>query len=169
VHWLIDGYNVLRRDPDLVAAERRGLAAGRRALLWKVAAVARRSPDRFTVVFDGAPGPGPARHGGRLEVLFARPPERADDVLVRAARQQKRGAVIVTSDRTVATAARRAGAVVVSAEAFLEALEACAPDDGATEATTVGEGDVADAGPRSGGARDVHRVLRRLALPPPEG
>lgn len=168
MHWLIDGYNVLRRDPALLAAERQGLAAGRQALLWKVAAVARRSADRFTVVFDGAPGPGPAARGGRLAVVFARPPERADDVLVRAARQEKSGAVIVTSDRTLATAVRRAGAVVVSAEAFLEAVEASGPCGAGADRDEGSERAVPGACPRSSRERDARRVLRRLARGPSE-
>jgi hypothetical protein len=33
MRWLIDGYNVIRRDPDLRAHEAESLEAGRRALL----------------------------------------------------------------------------------------------------------------------------------------
>ena len=33
MRWLIDGYNVIRADPDLRAVEARGLQAGRAALL----------------------------------------------------------------------------------------------------------------------------------------
>lgn len=132
MRWLIDGYNVIRRDPDLHAAEAASLEAGRRALLARVASVARSSPDRFTVVFDGAPGFGAATAGGRVDVVFSRPPESADDVLRRLARQAGAGgAVVVSSDRAVADAARRVGCAAVSAEAFLTALsgEAGADED----------------------------------------
>ena len=126
MRWLIDGYNVIRRDPDLRGAEASSLEAGRRALLGRLSAVARRSPDRFTVIFDGAPSHAPATSGGQLEVLFSRPPDKADDVLIRLARQTGAGAVLVSSDRMVGDAARRAGCTVLRADVFLGAI---APDD----------------------------------------
>jgi len=42
VRWLIDGYNVIRRDPEMRLREAERLADGRTALLHLVAAVARR-------------------------------------------------------------------------------------------------------------------------------
>ncbi len=54
MRWLIDGYNVIRRDPGLRSREEESLEAGRRALLQLLAAEARASRDDFTVVFDGA-------------------------------------------------------------------------------------------------------------------
>src|SRR5437667_9938417 len=88
MRWLIDGYNVIRRDADLRAHEEESLEAGRTALLRFVAGAARAGGDRFTVVFDGAPASRPALAGGQVEVIFSRPPEKADDVLVRLARQR---------------------------------------------------------------------------------
>src|SRR5262245_62590244 len=134
MRWLIDGYNVIRRDPDLRSAEAGGLEIGRTALLRAISGVARRSPDRFTVVFDGAPSraaPAP----GRLEVIFARPPAKADDVLARLAREAGAGTVIVSDDRAVADAARRAHCTVVGGEAFLAALA------GAEDRASEGEQD----------------------------
>ena len=32
MHWLVDGYNVIRREPALAEREREGLEAGRQAL-----------------------------------------------------------------------------------------------------------------------------------------
>src|SRR2546427_6146004 len=87
MRWLIDGYNVIRCDPDLRAEEAESLEAGRTALLRLVAQAARAGGDRFTVVFDGAPASRPAPAGGQLEVIFSRPPEKADDVLARLAPQ----------------------------------------------------------------------------------
>src|SRR2546422_9364816 len=86
MRWLIDGYNVIRRDADLRAHEEESLEAGRTALLRLVAQAARAGGDRFTVVFDGAPASRPAPAGGQVEVIFSRPPEKADDVLARLAR-----------------------------------------------------------------------------------
>jgi uncharacterized protein len=136
MRWLVDGYNVIRRDPDLRAAEGGGLESGRRALLALVATAAQRSSERFTVVFDGAPIRGPAAAGGQVETIFSRPPDKADDVLVRLARQGREGAVVVTSDRAVADTARRAGCPVVRAEDFVSALTASDGEDEAGDGET---------------------------------
>lgn len=164
MRWLIDGYNVIRRDPDLRGAEERGLEAGRTALLRLVQATARASSDQFTVVFDGAPATGPAASPGQVQVIFSRPPQKADDVLMRLASQWREGAVVVSSDRRVQEAARRARCEVLGAEAFLGALDDRG-DDG-------GEGDEPeDARPAtkrgnphrlSREARAAQRALRRL-------
>ncbi len=122
MRWLIDGYNVIRRDPDLRGREQESLEAGRTALLRLLAAEAPRSRDDFTVVFDGARRAGGGPAGGRLQVLFSRPPLTADDELMRLARRHGAGAIVVTSDRKIQDAARRAGCPVVSSEAFLRGL-----------------------------------------------
>jgi len=165
MRWLIDGYNVIRRDPDLRAAEARGLHAGREALLRRVAAAARRLSDRFTVVFDGAPVRG-AAPSGRLEVVFSRPPQKADDVLVRLAREGGAGTAVVTDDRAVGDAARRARCAVVPVGRFLAALGG--PEGGAADDDPDGESDDAPHGKRGNPYRrsrediDVERALRRL-------
>jgi predicted RNA-binding protein with PIN domain len=158
MRWLIDGYNVIRRDPDLRAHEAESLEAGRTALLRLVAEAARAGGDRFTVVFDGAPASRPAPAGGQVEVTFSRPPEKADDVLVRLARQLGAGSAVVTSDRAVRDAAGRAGCAVISAEQFLDALSADPePPAGPSPARKSGN-------PRrpSKDARAAERALRRL-------
>jgi predicted RNA-binding protein with PIN domain len=164
MRWLIDGYNVIRRDAGLHAHEARSLEEGRGALLRLLARVASRVPDDFTVVFDGARRTGGAPGPGRVQVVFSRPPETADDVLRRQAASLREGAVVVSSDRAVQDAARRAGAVAVSAEAFVDAVTA----PGASEEAQDDEDD-APSTPRRGPsrrpsrqARDAVRVLRRL-------
>jgi predicted RNA-binding protein with PIN domain len=123
MRWLVDGYNVVRRDPDLRAREAESLEAGRRALLHLLARARRAPQDEFTVVFDGARLSGGAPTGtGRIRVVFSRPPATADDELMRLARLLRNGAVVVSSDRKVQDAARRAGSAVLTAEQFLEAL-----------------------------------------------
>jgi predicted RNA-binding protein with PIN domain len=164
VRWVLDGYNLIRRDPELRAREAEGLAGGRTALLALVARVARTGRDDFTVVFDGARLAGGAPSGGRVQVVFSRPPETADDVLRRLAGQLQAGGVVVTSDRAVQTAAWRAGAVAVSAEAFLAAV--VDPDD-LDEPAAEDETDErrAHGGPSrrpSREARAAARVLERL-------
>lgn len=165
MRWLLDGYNVLRRDADLRAREAESLEAGRAALLRLVARLALDSSDTFTIVFDGARRGAGTPGGGRVEVIFSRPPETADDVLRRLAVGVREGGVVVTSDRAVQTAARRSGAVSVTAEAFLEAVAARSGESEARE----DEADDAEAPPRHGRgrrpsreARAAERALRRL-------
>jgi predicted RNA-binding protein with PIN domain len=122
VRWLIDGYNVIRREPDLRAREAESLEAGRRALLHLLARAHRDPRDEFTVVFDGARVAGGAPSQGRIRTIFSRPPHTADDELIRLARQWQSGAVVVSSDRRIQDAARRAGAAALTAERFFEAL-----------------------------------------------
>jgi predicted RNA-binding protein with PIN domain len=160
MRWLVDGYNVIRRDPDLAQQEARGLEDGRAALLGVIAGAARVSGDPFTVVFDGARRSGGAPAGGQVQVLFSRPPETADDVLRRLASELRSAAVVVSSDRAVRDAAERAGAVAVTAEQFLNALES----------ETEDERDEDDEAPPRGGnprrpsraERAARRVLGRL-------
>ena len=126
--------------------------------------MARASGERFTVVFDGATyGAGPA--GGQITVIFSRPPETADDVLEHLARTAGAGSVVVSSDRRVRDAGRRAGCAVVTAEQFLDAVRGGgaggAPEDG------KGEEDDADERPDKRGnprRRSHDEVLAARAL-----
>jgi predicted RNA-binding protein with PIN domain len=164
--WLVDGYNVIRRDPALRARERESLDTGRTALLHLLARVARGSGEEFVVVFDGARRGAGAAAPGQVQVVFSRPPQSADDVLVRLATQYRNGAAVVTSDRTVATAAQRAGCAVVGAEDFVSAVSAPASDEGGDDDA---EDDDERGAPGRGNphrisreARAAHRALRRL-------
>jgi predicted RNA-binding protein with PIN domain len=165
VRWLIDGYNVIRRDPDLRGREAESLEAGRAALLRLVANLARRSGDEFVVVFDGAPVAAPPSSGGRVRVLFSRRPESADEVLGRLAAQWREGAVVVSSDRTVQGAARRAGATALEAERFLSAAAGERPEDDGDDDREDDGPPVKRGNPRrlSREERAARRALARLA------
>ena len=158
MRWLIDGYNVIRSDPGLRGQEAGGLNAGRSALLRRLTEVARDRDEVFTVVFDGArqtadDPPEPA--GGRIEVVFARAPETADDVLRALAARWRDACVVVSSDRAVETAAWRAGAVAVRVEAFLGAIAR-----GSEPAEDDEDEDDDDDGPSRGKKGNPHRASR---------
>jgi predicted RNA-binding protein with PIN domain len=125
MRWLVDGYNVIRRDPELRAREAESLESGRRALVHLITRARRAPQDEFTVVFDGARiGGGAIPTAGRIRVVFSRPPLTADDELMRLARQLRSGAAVVSSDRKIQDAGRRAGCAVLTAEQFLDAVDA---------------------------------------------
>jgi predicted RNA-binding protein with PIN domain len=161
MRWLVDGYNVIRRDPVLAGHEADGLEPARAALLRVVARAARTSGDAFVVVFDGARRTGAPPAAGQVQVVFSRPPETADDVLRRLAAELRSGAVVVSSDRAVRDAAVRAGAAAVTAEQFVEAVADAdgEPDDVEDEDAPGGRGN-----PRrpSRAERAARRALDRL-------
>jgi predicted RNA-binding protein with PIN domain len=171
MRWFIDGYNVIRRDPDLRGRESESLEAGRRALVHVLARAHREPRDEFTVVFDGARVSGSLPPGGRIRVVFSRPPMTADDELIRLARQWKSGAIVVSSDRKIQDAARRAGAAALSADQFLEGLEhhGGTPLDEADPASKEGDLEEPPATTKRGNPRraskkdrQARRALRRL-------
>jgi len=120
LHWLVDGYNVIRRGPELAAREQESLEAGRQALCRLLSNAARVSGDRFTVVFDGNQRGGRFSAGPGVHAIFSSARETADQVLARMATA---GVAVVSNDREVRQAAARARAIVITADEFLARLE----------------------------------------------
>ena len=101
---LVDGYNVIRHAPELLAAERRSLASGREALLAQIRAAYQSAPHRVIVVFDGD-GPAETRSAlvglGRGQVIYTARGMTADAVIVRLTVEERVGSddvVVVTRD-----------------------------------------------------------------------
>ncbi len=135
---------------------------GRAALHHALVPVAQRLGDEFIVVFDGARPAADEEMAGQVRFVFSRPPETADDVVMRLAAQWREGAIVVSSERTIRQAASRGGSPVLTVAEFLSGLHA--------EVDDVGEDDD-DAGPRdkrgnprriSREERAARRALRRL-------
>jgi predicted RNA-binding protein with PIN domain len=167
MRWLVDGYNVIRRSPELASEERLGLEAGRQALCRLLVAVAQASGDQFTVVFDGS-GAGSAASGGvGVRVLFSSACERADQVLARLAAQ---GGAVVSNDREVRRAAERAGAIPISTDDFLRRVAMARPIASGTETLDNDEEEEPPRRPKKGNPRRLSkkdraasRALKRLA------
>ncbi|MEJ5358566.1 MAG: NYN domain-containing protein [Desulfobacterales bacterium] len=136
LHLLIDGYNLIRRSPELGRLDREDIARGREALLARLAAYRRLKAHRITVVFDGAgapPGlPERDRQAG-IRVLFSRGGETADQLIAQLARREGEGALVVTSDAALQRAAASSGAAAVSAEEFAARLELALSGGGSIE------------------------------------
>jgi uncharacterized protein len=106
---IIDGYNVIGSDTGLAG----NLEHKRNSLVQQLASYHKNKGHGVTVVFDGW------RSGSTDEVeqkrdgiciVYSRLGEKADSVIVRLARKQGAGCVVVTSDREVRSAIERFGA-----------------------------------------------------------
>jgi hypothetical protein len=121
MHIIVDGYNLIRRSDGLRRAERHSLEAGRKELVRRLSSYRRMKHSRITVVFDGWEG-GQFLEEREMEngvaVIYSRRGEKADEVIKRLAAKEKKDAIIVTSDRGLADAVRRAGSTAVSSDEF---------------------------------------------------
>lgn len=118
---IIDGYNVIGSDTGLTG----NLEHKRNSLVQQLVNYHKNKGHGVTVVFDGW------RSGSIDEVeqkrdgiciVYSRLGEKADSVIVRRARRQSTGCVVVTSDREVRNATERFGAVALYAGEFKDML-----------------------------------------------
>ena len=150
--FLIDGHNLVPHirglrldDPD----DEQKLIALLRAYLVRV--------DKKGVVFfdKGVPGGAGNWSNNVLEVRFAPAPRTADDLIRdRLVKERNpRGLVVVSADRAVVTAARRAGAIVQHPAEFAEQLVEPAkkeqPKEAGLSADEVAEWEKAFRAPRT--------------------
>lgn len=116
---LIDGHNLIARLPDMHLADPDDEAK----LVQRVRRYCFRRRRRATIVFDGkAPGGGfPALPRDPVQVVFS---QDADALIRQRIRQtrDRRGLLVVSSDREVQATAKRLGARPVDAEAFAAEL-----------------------------------------------
>ncbi|HZB33567.1 MAG TPA: NYN domain-containing protein [Streptosporangiaceae bacterium] len=121
VHLIVDGYNVTKTGYGELP-----LADQRNRLVTRLGGLASQTKAEITCVFDGADLDAPvaitAPRGVR--VLFSPPGETADELIGRLVRTEPAGraVVVVSSDREVADAARRAGARPASSALLLRRL-----------------------------------------------
>lgn len=138
MRYLIDGYNVTRRDP---ATDTLTLQEQRDALVRRLAArgSALLGSGAIIVIFDGRSGMGggDAPVTSVVEVRFSRD-ETADDLIARMAEGAPRGSVtVVTDDGGLVSRVRGFGAHVLSATAV---FESAAPKRRRVRAMTAQEG-----------------------------
>jgi len=122
---VVDGYNLILRSPQLKPGPDRTLRESREKLVNLLAWAVGTGEARFLVVFDGAEGGGTDDRSGRVEIRYARPPQKADD-LIRAIVEDQIERVerltVVTSDLEVARHARAMGADVAISDLFLGSM-----------------------------------------------
>lgn len=135
MHWLIlDGNNLIHRDPTLAAAARRDFDVARRRLIRLLDEQAGELADRITVVFDSRMGPADtaAYRTPGVEVVFSTADRSADAVIERLACQggADRRITVVSSDRAERESVEAAGVHTISCLTFLERLEAARHSQG---------------------------------------
>jgi predicted RNA-binding protein with PIN domain len=119
VHYILDGYNILRQVTHLTGVK---LRDDREGLLWflleKRPSGSPRNP--VTVVFDGHGDVEKSRVREPLHVVFSND-RSADDVIVAMVGRSKtpRGIVVVSDDREVQFRVKDRGASVMSVSEFL--------------------------------------------------
>lgn len=121
LHLIVDGYNLIRQSPELLAAESQDLRWGREALLEQLAAYRRLKKHPITVVFDGWEGGAPLGDRDRFQgmlIIYSRQGEKADDVIKSLADRERQRCLVISSDRDICRHAERVGATVMSAEEF---------------------------------------------------
>jgi len=119
--WIIDAFNLIRQSRDLVLVEAKNFEKAQQELITRLQAFAAASGEKVLCVFD---------HGGSAEfhrreeyhgpvtTLYTRGGEIADEVIVELAREKRQAAIVVSSDRSVAEGAQKAGASAMSAKDF---------------------------------------------------
>ena len=118
---LIDGYNLIRQSVELKRHERKSLEAGRNALLTRLNDYGKIKTHQMIVVFDGVQK-GRSEEGrdrsGRIDIIYSRHGERADDVIKRLAALSGEEIIVVSSDREISSYVTRLGRTSLSSPEF---------------------------------------------------
>lgn len=124
---IVDGYNVIRADPRLQALEQVSLQHARETLVRTLASSPRLVNDRLMVVFDGREGQRShiqRQRMGRVDLVFSRRGQTADDVIVEQASALATSGrvVVVSNDVQVRENCRAAGCEVSASENLLDQM-----------------------------------------------
>jgi predicted RNA-binding protein with PIN domain len=108
---LVDGYNIIKRDPILSGLERLGLQVAREALFSRLLSSYDLRGNDITVVFDGQGARETTDRWGVLKIIYSRSGESADAVIARLAAASKDPSQMVglSDDRAVRQSITQAG------------------------------------------------------------
>jgi len=122
---LIDGYNLIRQSLTLKRYEQKSLEAGRNALITKLVEYGKKKSHNITVVFDGGQSDfldeGRDREG-KINIIYSRWGERADDVIKRIAAQTAGEVIVVSSDREISSYVTQLGKTPLASPEFEKIL-----------------------------------------------
>jgi len=122
---VIDGYNLIRRIPELKALDRDDLEAGRERLILDLSAYRLGKGHTITVIFDGIGSTHLGGHGEKIRGVQVRfsPRGRSADSVIREMCREGRAEVVVSADREITGPAERSGATPVSPELFWDKVQ----------------------------------------------
>lgn len=133
MHWLVDGHNLIGQMPTLRLSD----PNDEEKLVEYLRRYRARTGHRLTVIFDAGQSYHPAetKKRGGITIQYAPHGRTADQLIMRRLRQVKnpQGTMVVTSDRAVQQAARRARVRVVTAQEFGQQLLQLTSGDRPTE------------------------------------
>ncbi len=122
---IIDGYNLIRRVPELRAFDREDMEAGREALVRALSTYRAGKGHGITVVFDGADavhlGGGSERVAG-ISVRYS-PRGRSADSIIKEMCREGKIEVVITGDREIVDTVKRWGTTAVSPELFWDRVQ----------------------------------------------
>ena len=155
---LVDGYNLIKRDPILSGLERRSLQAAREGLFARLLSSYNLRACDVLIVFDGQ---GPAESSdrwGRLKITYSRSGQSADEVITRmtAAAPDPSQVVVLSDDREIRQAVSRSGATAAGSADRSQPRVTDKPDSSEDEARPKD---------RKGNPRRAKKQRRR----PPDG
>lgn len=117
IEVIVDGYNLIGSRSGLRGA----LEKKRKELLNELQEYQKRKALPITVVFDGGGsgwGHEVRERVGGITVIFSQQGQKADDVIIRLAREVGSGCIVVTSDREVQKSIESFGAVPIYSGEF---------------------------------------------------
>ncbi|MFB3884350.1 MAG: NYN domain-containing protein [Thermodesulfobacteriota bacterium] len=126
MHLIVDGYNLLHVTRSLSKLSSDELQWERDQLIHRLSAYRQLKPCEITVVFDGWQGgwvTGKKEWKKGIELIFSKLGEKADEVIKRLVKEKGSGAVVITSDREVATYAEKMAAAVIPSDQFRDKME----------------------------------------------
>ena len=162
---IIDGYNLIGSDRGLQGA----LEHKRNWLVQQVQRYQKLKHFNVIVVFDGwrtgSANETSEKFSG-VSIIYLRLGEKADQVIIRIAREKGAGAVVVSSDREIRSAVERGGAVAIHAAEFIGILKSI--DGVGFEDDAEGDYDITDkrGNPNRLGKAERRRIdkLKKLKL-----
>ena len=123
MNYIIDGHNLISKIPGLSLS----MLDDEQRLIALLNRYGQLSRHKIEVYFDGAPvGQAGVRNFGKVQAHFVPLSQTADDAIRKRLARLERSArnwVVVSSDRSVQSAAHAAHAQVMSAEDFAELLQ----------------------------------------------
>ncbi len=124
-HVIVDGFNVIRRDPELSHIEKLDFYRAQETLIDKLAKYKQGTHHQVTVVYDGGGGPSSFRQQQQkkgIKVIYSSQGETADDVIEQMAASnqgQRSGFIVVTADRALGQACLHHGVTVLSPDELM--------------------------------------------------